>query len=228
VDHLQTFFKKHTDVAVVFIYCNYKEQTDQTASNLIASLLKQIVQDCPAVSDNVRSFYTLHQRQGTRPILSQLITTLRQEIESYSKVFIITDALDECTEAKDRAILLRELRSLSPLKVNLLVTSRKLQSIEEHFMEIPRLDIRADDEDVKKFVEGELEAHLHLRKLKGTIVSKIIEKAAGMQVSQYRINYVLRLISGKVPTGTIAYQFTGVEAQQCGGFECSRKSPRRN
>jgi len=43
VNHLQTLFEDNDPVAVAFVYYNYKEQADQTVSNLVATLLKQIV-----------------------------------------------------------------------------------------------------------------------------------------------------------------------------------------
>jgi hypothetical protein len=44
VNHLQTLSEEDDSVATTFIYCNYKEQAEQTVSTL-ATLLKQIVQD---------------------------------------------------------------------------------------------------------------------------------------------------------------------------------------
>src|SRR3984957_19838431 len=129
MDHLQTLFEDNESAAIAIVYCNYKEQADQTVSNLVAALLKQIVEDRRAISDHVKSFYERHQRRKTRPTRDQLTEVLISEIRTYSKVFIIIDALDECREDDaTRAMLLRTLRSL-PEQVNLMVTSRNLPSI---------------------------------------------------------------------------------------------------
>ena len=128
VYHLQKIFKGD-NVAVACIYCNYKEQIEQTVSNLVASLLKQIVQDRYGASDNVKSLYELHNHQSTRPTLDELTTALKSEIGAYSKVFIVIDALDEYPEDNGiRLNLLKALRSLVGT-VNLMVTSRDLSSI---------------------------------------------------------------------------------------------------
>ena len=79
VYHLQKIFKGD-NVAVACIYCNYKKQIEQTVSNLVASLLKQIVQDRYGASDNVKSLYELHNHQSTRPTLDELTTALKSKI----------------------------------------------------------------------------------------------------------------------------------------------------
>jgi GTP1/Obg family GTP-binding protein len=172
---------KGGNVGIAFIYCNYKEQTLQTVTHLIASLLKQLVQDCPAVSDNVKSFYHCHQDQGTYPTLDEFIEVLEAEIRGYTKAFIVVDALDECTETNECQIkLMKALRSLAELGVNLMVTSRDLPSIEQHFREALRLHIRATDEDVEKYVQNRLVNYPGLENLIDTITKHIVDNARGM------------------------------------------------
>jgi len=106
---------------------------------------------------------------------------LESEIMMYSKVFIVIDALDECREDNaTRAEFLQVLRSL-PGNVNLMVTSRELPSIARDFRGKKRLTIRANDEDVKRYVRGRIAlAPRHLQGLQETIVNKVVEKVQGM------------------------------------------------
>ena len=182
VNHLQTIFEGNDKVAIVFVYCNYKEQAQQTVSNLIANLVKQMVQcHSRAVSDNIRSFYEHHQRDHTGPTLDQITGALRSEIEAYSKVFVIVDGLDECREDDgSRGKLLKLLRTLDG-KVNLLVTSRNLPSIAQDFEATKRLYIRAKDDDIRKYVEGRIASGpRHLKRLQETVVMRMIESTRGM------------------------------------------------
>jgi hypothetical protein len=181
INYLQTFFRD-ANVAIVFIYCNYKDHALQTVSNLVASLLRQMVQDRATISDNVRSFYKLHQDQDTRPTLDEFTDALTAEIKNYSKVFIVVDALDECVEdsgARDN--LIRILRSLSGI-VNLMVTSRNFPSIARYFQGTKRLEIRANDEDMRRYIEGRIARarRQHLYALQENIVNKVVEGAKGM------------------------------------------------
>jgi hypothetical protein len=188
VDHIQTQFALDSSAwACIYCYCNYKDQNRQTVSELIASLLKQLVQDRPIISDNVKSFHERHIVRSTRPTLSDFINALRADIAKYTKVFVIVDALDEFRD-RDQEYLITELRSLGPT-VNLMVTSRPLSMIEEQFRGARRLDISANDEDIRKYIESRIprERRLlqHVRK-DGTLLETIIDKvgttARGMYV----------------------------------------------
>src|SRR3984957_18446143 len=181
VNHLQTLSEENDLVATTFIYCNYKERAKQTVSNLVASLLRQIVQDRRAISDDVKSFFERHRRHTSPPTLDQLTNVLISEIQTHSKVFIVVDALDECREDDaTRARLLKVLRSL-PRQVNLMVTSRNLPSIGRHFEGAKRLHIRAKDDDMKIYIEGRIAlGPQHLEILQELIVNKIVENAKGM------------------------------------------------
>jgi uncharacterized protein involved in tolerance to divalent cations len=181
VDHLQTFFKD-SNVAVTCIFCNYKEQTTQTATNLVASLLKQIVQDCVTTSDNVKSFYKHHQNRDTRPRLVEFTKALESEIGTYAKTFVVVDAIDECPEDNGtRAILLKTLQSLAGT-VNVIVTSRDLASIARQFQGTQRLDIHAKEDDMRRYIEERIAnvPRRHLMTLRETIIKKVLENARGM------------------------------------------------
>jgi hypothetical protein len=186
VNHLQTYFED-ANVAVTCIYCNYKDQATQTVFNLVVSLLKQIVQCSSVTSDNIKSFYDRHRDRDARPTLEDLVKTLESEFSMYSKVFIIVDALDECAEDEcaegsgTRADLLRTLRHLAGT-VNLMVTSRDLSFIARLLHGTKRLYIRADDQDVRKYVEARIASvpRQHLISLQETIANKIIENIRGM------------------------------------------------
>src|ERR1700722_2684988 len=181
VNHLRTLSAENDSVATTFIYCNYKEQAEQTVSNLVASLLRQIVQGRRAISDDVKSFFERHQRQTSRPTLDQLQDVLISEIRTRSKVFIVVDAWDECREDDEtRTLLLEVLRSL-PRQANLMVTSRNLPSIGRDFKGAKRLHIRAKDDDMRAYIEGRIASGpRHLKNLQEAIVNKIVENAKGM------------------------------------------------
>ena len=181
VNHLQSLFKD-ANVSVACIYCNYKEQDVHTASNLVASLLRQMVQNSRAISDNVRSFYKYHQNRDTRPTLDEFTHALQSEIRPYTKIFVVVDALDECSEGNDtRANILKALRSLGRT-VNLVVTSRDLPSIASEFQDAKCLSIYAHNDDMRRYIEGRIARtpRRHLKTLQETIVSKIIENVKGM------------------------------------------------
>ncbi|KAI0868926.1 ankyrin [Hypoxylon argillaceum] len=89
------------DVAVIYLYCSYKEEEVQTAENMVGSLLKQLVYHRAALPDD-----------NTR----------------------------------------------------ILITSRYSLTIEDKFGNVPQIDIRATDDDVKRYVEACIEEKASLAK----------------------------------------------------------------
>jgi NACHT domain len=184
VNYLERSFEQ-AGAAIAYIYCSYKEQEDQTAVKLIASLLQQLVQRKSAVSDEIASLYRCHIEEGTRPTLSKWSELLQLEVRRLSKVFIIVDALDECLESTRDSFLI-EIRKLQP-SIHLLVTSRHNIIIEPEFEKAARVEIRASDEDVKKYLKDRIESERQLvrqvRKdpaLQETVINTIMENAKGM------------------------------------------------
>jgi ankyrin repeat domain-containing protein 50 len=189
VDHLgRTFHGK--DVGMALIYCSYKEQTDQSLTNLIASLLQQLIQRHPVVPNKVRSLYDQHISKRTRPTFAECRELLRSELTGCSRAFIIVDALDECDETNGtRSGLIAELLGLPPI-ANLLVTSRHVLSIEDKLNQSPRLEIRASDMDVRIYLEDRIQKESRLKRhvqadpsLRNSIIDTIVKKVQGMSVS---------------------------------------------
>lgn len=65
VDYLKHSIEQE-DVAIIYIYCSYKEKGDQTAANLVASLLQQLAQKSTVISGEILSLYDHHTKNGTR------------------------------------------------------------------------------------------------------------------------------------------------------------------
>ena len=151
--HVQT-----EDVGVAYIYCNYKTQVDQTATNLAATILKQLIQERPSGFEAVATLYDCHANRRTRPSLEEVLGALRLVVSNYSKVYVVVDALDECIDHDgSRSQLLAALRNLqSEGNLNLMATSRFIPEVMQQFSFAPVLEVRASDSDVKRFVEGQI------------------------------------------------------------------------
>ena len=186
VDYLQQSFERE-DVAIAYVYCSYKEQEDHTAVNLITSLLQQLVQRRPVISGEIKSIYHDYIKKRKRPTLGEWSKLLQAEVRHFSKVFIVIDALDECSEGNGtRWSFLTEIQKLQP-SVNLLVTSRHISAIEHEFEKATSVEIHARNEDVRRYVEDRIERERRLARhvkddpaLRETIINSIVEKARGM------------------------------------------------
>ncbi|EGN97987.1 hypothetical protein SERLA73DRAFT_91147, partial [Serpula lacrymans var. lacrymans S7.3] len=162
IDHLIRQ-RRNDSVAAVFIYCNYMEQAVQTVHSLLASLLKQLVQVSQPVFDRVKSHYETDRKQGVSPNIHDVFGTLKAEIKSFPEAFIVVDALDEVTEDDDTCFEL--LRKLQSLEVNLLITSRDLDSIRLALPDVEQMPIHAHDDDMRRVIEGRIDTRTSLRTL---------------------------------------------------------------
>lgn len=114
----------------------------------------------------MKNLYKSHIVRSTRPALSEVSKILQSEVKIFSRIFIIADALDECPEVnQSRAILISELRPLRP-RVNLIVTSRFLDTIACEFAGSKKIEISASIEDLRMYVEGRM---LHEDRLLGQV-----------------------------------------------------------
>ena len=212
VNYLEQNFIQ-TDVGIAYIFFNYKEQ-EQTFINLISSLLRQLMQQEGKIPEDIIGLHRSHSNKGTRPSVAEYSKLLQSKVMALSTVFIIVDALDECDEGKTRVGFLAELRNLLP-HIRLLVTSRPLVSIERSFEDDARLEIRAHDEDVKRYLRARIQKEPRLIQhvkadptLEEQIITIITEKAQGMFVTlkhSIDVGFVSLLIIPKVPRRTATY-----------------------
>ena len=152
VDQLHEQFKDKSDIAIVCIYCSYKEEDVQTLINLIASLWVQLIEDRALISTDAEDLYKSHLDKGTHPNLDEVLKLLQSELSRYSKVFVVIDALDELpSEDQFQVNLLARLQALQPV-INLMVTSRFIENIERKFRGMPKLEISARPEDLQTYV----------------------------------------------------------------------------
>ncbi|KAL8787605.1 MAG: hypothetical protein Q9195_007693 [Heterodermia aff. obscurata] len=184
VDYLQRM--RHDKVsAVAYIYCNYKERAQQTPNDLISSLVRHLVEQERSVPSDLVSLYQRHTRSNTRPSNSELQRLLVSTASRFPSFFIVIDALDECSETS-RSALGSSLPSILP-GAQILYTSRRLNDIERIFEGCHRLEIRASDSDIRRYIfdrilhEPRLARHIEAdSNLKEVISDVIVRKSDGM------------------------------------------------
>ncbi|KAF2791757.1 ankyrin [Melanomma pulvis-pyrius CBS 109.77] len=185
VDHLHNAVQT-PDVGIAYLYCNYKRQAEQTTANMLAAILKQLVQDRPSIAQPLSNLYDLHQVRRTRLSLMETLTALQSVLANYSKVYVVIDALDECPERDGtRSQLLRHCRNLQgQTDLRLMATSRHISDIVEEFKDMPQVEVRASNADVKRYVVGRIdELPKFVRRdgdLQELIQNKIVEMVDGM------------------------------------------------
>jgi len=100
------------DVAVTGLYCDFLAQQEQTVTNMIGAILKQLVGRGDIPKEVREAFQKAKKEFGGRGLLlAEMMGMLRIALASLSQVFICIDALDECLP-KHLPQLLESLRDI--------------------------------------------------------------------------------------------------------------------
>ena len=188
VDHLYSIFQNDDNVGIAYLYCNFRRQQEQKPEDLLASLLKQLVQEKRSMPETVKNLYTRHSGKRTRPSIEELSQALHSVVALYSRTFIVVDALDEFTviDGSRKKLTSEILNIQSEIGVRVFVTSRFVPEITKKFEGFVALEILASDEDVQSYVGGHMSQLpsfvLRSFDLQEEIKTEIIKAVKGMYV----------------------------------------------
>ncbi|WAO96611.1 Hypothetical protein NCS54_01429100 [Fusarium falciforme] len=197
IDHLRQQFNDST-IGIAFVYCDYKGRLNQTPSNLLSSLAKQLARQKQVLPKEVNDLYDKYAKKETFPSLDEYSTLFLQLVASFSRTFIIVDGLDEHVGEEDDGSLnmefidrLRQVEKQDDMngRMRLFVTSRENDTIRDHLDGCSYINIHALASDIRALVRSRISdnnfrcAKLlreRQRDLADTIVTTLTEKAQGM------------------------------------------------
>ncbi|UPK99891.1 hypothetical protein LCI18_010826 [Fusarium solani-melongenae] len=197
VDHLRQQFNDST-IGIAFVYCDYKDRLNQTPSNLLSSLVKQLAKQKQVLPKEVKDLYDKHANKETFPSLDEYSTLFSQLVTSFSKTFIIVDGLDEHVGEEDDGSInmefidrLRQVERQNNMngRMRLFVTSRENDTIRDQLDGCSSINIQALASDIRALVRSRISDNSFRcarilrgsqRDLADTIVETLTEKAQGM------------------------------------------------
>lgn len=154
---LTTRFHNDKEIGIAYLYCNFRRSYEQRIDDLLASILKQLVEKQPSLPEPLNNLYDRYNTRRTRPPLDELLRVLQSVTALYSRMFIIVDALDEC-QANDRKALISRIFNLQTMcNINFFATSRFIPAIVENFRDSSSLEIRATKGDIERYLESHIE-----------------------------------------------------------------------
>jgi hypothetical protein len=168
VDDLAAEFESK-NLGVACIYLNHKEAEEQTPAKLLAGLWRQLVLGRDIGS--AEGLYQRHHEKRTTPSVEEVFDVLQSVVGEYSRVYIIADAIDEYPEAQ-RQILVEYLVKIGST-VNLMITSRPHIHPHSALPNLDALEILANEDDIRRYVEGQIQ--------KSSWLSKHIQTRAELQ-----------------------------------------------
>jgi hypothetical protein len=136
--------------AVAFLYFNYNLRPEQTLMYMHRTILRQLVETFPSIPDEVAQLH----RADRDPSLLEIFDMLSRVIENHNPVFIVIDALDECSP-ESLSEVLDAVQRLQDLGARFMLTSRFNNLIEGRFRDVDKcfsLEILAADKDMEAYI----------------------------------------------------------------------------
>ena len=175
-------------VAVACLYCDFLAQNEQSITNMVGAILKQLV-GRGDISKDIRSAFQKGKKElGGRGLLhGDLMRMLKITIASLPQVFICIDALDECLP-KNLPELLESLRDIlrdSPT-TRIFLTGRPhvRGAIQKYFTGAVEIPIGPNTDDVRNYLHMKLDRDEEPEAmddgLRADIVKTILDKVSDM------------------------------------------------
>jgi len=148
-------------IAVAGLYCDYLSQQEQTTTNIMGAILKQLV-GRGGTPNYVRDAFQKSKAEfgGRGPLLADIMGMLRAAIASLPRVFICLDALDECLP-KYLPELLSSLRGIvrESSRTRLFLTGRPhvREDVLRYFSRAIMIPISPNTDDIWNYVEMRLD-----------------------------------------------------------------------
>jgi len=118
---------KSQNTAVACFYVDFASREEQSPTNMLGSLLKQIVGGLEKIPDEIRETFRDYKKViGGRGLRVPEIVEMLQTVTSLQPTFICVDALDECVERHRPEVLdsLRQIVEKSP-NTRIFLTGRR-------------------------------------------------------------------------------------------------------
>ncbi|KAN0070269.1 hypothetical protein V8E54_011850 [Elaphomyces granulatus] len=130
---------------------------NQKVDHLLASLLGQLAVWQSVVPEFIRELYNKHQRgEKPRPSRNEILEALSNITKTYSRTFIVIDALDECKTNHIRNELLSEVYKLQEGSDTRLMVTYRPSIVPNPPSSARELEIRAYEEDIEEYLSGRM------------------------------------------------------------------------
>ena len=175
---------KGQNASVLCFYFHFGARKEQTATSMLGSLLKQVINRMERVPEDI--WRTLHEQKravsGRKPHLSDIVKVL-QLITSSQPTFMVIDALDECTAIQRFRLFdsLKEILEKSP-NARVFVTGRPhiRPEIERCLAgRVISVSIGPTEDDIIRFLRVRLREDKTPDAMNETLEADILEKILG-------------------------------------------------
>ncbi|KAI0112045.1 hypothetical protein GGR51DRAFT_53829 [Nemania sp. FL0031] len=186
VDYLKELVKSERDTGLTYVYCDFRQRIQEPTA-LLASLWTQLIQQRELSRTEVDQLENDLYGRRVKLTAAQINGLVEREFTDgkFLRMFVVIDALDECTEAQ-REVLLDHVSRLYPW-ANVLITSRVLGSDLERFTDVRTLRVVSAEDDMQAYIRTRITSSRKLAdnvkrrpELENEIVQVVSERAQGL------------------------------------------------
>ena len=123
-------------MALAYFYLDFNDRKGSRVEPLLRSIIAQLSTQKSETSPSLDKLFDQNKDGANQPTLKDLFIVLSCMVSEFSVVYIILDALDECSELDEMLQMLRDIHLWGAENLHILVTSRQLPEIENSLSEI--------------------------------------------------------------------------------------------
>jgi len=171
---------REENIAVACLYVDFAAREEQSPTNILGSLLKQIVGGLGAVPEEIRETFQDHKKViGGRGLRVPEIVKMLQTVTSLQRTFICVDALDECVEGNQPEVLdsLRQILEKSPNTRIFLTARLHIRGEIERYLgtRAAILSIKPSNDDIVGYIRMRLSKDRCRDAMDGSLEDEIIK-----------------------------------------------------
>ena len=158
---IDNFYGSAEDITVAGLYCDYLDRKEQTTSNILGAMLKQLI-GSGIIPDDIRRAFEDAKRHfgGVRPEVPELLKMLKVATGQRQRMVICIDGLDESL-AVHRTGLLTALQAIAQemSNVRLFLTGRPFirPEVKRYFPNVDTILVSPTREDTETFLRMKLD-----------------------------------------------------------------------
>ena len=189
VDVFQKCLKQ--GVTAVYFYFDFNDLEKQRSDKMLRSLIMQLSGQSTQNFGKLELLHTVCANGDRQPDSEELINVLKDMMEGFDDIYVVLDALDECSERQTLLDRIEEINGWG-FPLHMLLTSRRLTDIEERIEPITeppnRLCIQSTlvDTDILTYVHHRLQIDRQFKRWRNKphvqeeIKTTLMRKADGM------------------------------------------------
>ncbi|KAK2834871.1 hypothetical protein FQN49_006833 [Arthroderma sp. PD_2] len=183
--------------SLLYFYFDFRDTRKQTLDNMVRSFISQLYSDNPDTREHLDSLFSSCQHGHLQPSCESLCSVLLKMIERIEEVWVVIDALDECSTregspTKGLLSWIKDQLNAEQSNIHFLVTSRPEHDIKIGFNDICRnediVEIQSSliTDDILGYIRGRVRDGKRMERwrshpdIQEEIETRVLQQANGM------------------------------------------------